>query len=216
MKIKISKNGPYIVSGNIPMKEKIIVTDNLGYKIINGKDLPQKNTYAICRCGKSLNSPFCDGSHIKSSFDGTETADRRPFIERAKKTEGKTADLLDDGRCALARVCHRNSGCDFWELFEDEDTKEVFAEAVKAANECPAGRLVIADKNGRLLESAELPAVEILTDEEMNCGGAMIVKGAIEIEAADGYVYEKRPRVALCRCGNSSNKPFCDGTHIHT
>ncbi|HEY0196583.1 MAG TPA: CDGSH iron-sulfur domain-containing protein, partial [Methanobacterium sp.] len=33
-------------------------------------------------------------------------------------------------------------------------------------------------------------------------------------ESADGYVYEVRNRVTLCRCGQSENKPFCDGTHM--
>jgi CDGSH-type Zn-finger protein len=31
--------------------------------------------------------------------------------------------------------------------------------------------------------------------------------------AADGFRYEIRNRVTLCRCGASKNKPFCDGTH---
>jgi CDGSH-type Zn-finger protein len=31
--------------------------------------------------------------------------------------------------------------------------------------------------------------------------------------AADGFAYEQRNRQTLCRCGHSSNKPFCDGTH---
>jgi len=33
------------------------------------------------------------------------------------------------------------------------------------------------------------------------------------VEASDGTTYEVRDRVTLCRCGHSSNKPFCDGTH---
>jgi CDGSH-type Zn-finger protein len=40
------------------------------------------------------------------------------------------------------------------------------------------------------------------------------VKGGVPVESADGTVYEVRNRVTLCRCGKSTNKPFCDGTHI--
>ena len=40
-----------------------------------------------------------------------------------------------------------------------------------------------------------------------------VVRGGIPITAADGFQYELRNRVALCRCGASQNKPFCDGTH---
>jgi CDGSH-type Zn-finger protein len=39
------------------------------------------------------------------------------------------------------------------------------------------------------------------------------VRGGIAITSADGYTYEVRNRVTLCRCGHSKNKPFCDGTH---
>ena len=39
------------------------------------------------------------------------------------------------------------------------------------------------------------------------------VRGGIQIESADGFKYEVRNRVTLCRCGKSQNKPFCDGTH---
>jgi CDGSH-type Zn-finger protein len=39
------------------------------------------------------------------------------------------------------------------------------------------------------------------------------VSGGIPIQSADGFVHEKRNRVTLCRCGQSKNKPFCDGTH---
>ncbi len=45
--------------------------------------------------------------------------------------------------------------------------------------------------------------------------GPYIVEGPIQLVDARGQVQdvEARPRVALCRCGHSANKPFCDGTH---
>jgi CDGSH-type Zn-finger protein len=39
------------------------------------------------------------------------------------------------------------------------------------------------------------------------------VRGGIAVVSADGEQYEVRNRMTLCRCGASSNKPFCDGTH---
>ena len=33
------------------------------------------------------------------------------------------------------------------------------------------------------------------------------------ITAPDGHVIDHPDPVAICRCGGSSNKPFCDGTH---
>jgi CDGSH-type Zn-finger protein len=35
----------------------------------------------------------------------------------------------------------------------------------------------------------------------------------VSLIAADGFAYETRNRVTLCRCGQSQNKPFCDGAH---
>ena len=43
--------------------------------------------------------------------------------------------------------------------------------------------------------------------------GPNIVSGPMTITAPDGHVIEHPGSVALCRCGGSSNKPFCDGTH---
>jgi 3-phenylpropionate/trans-cinnamate dioxygenase ferredoxin subunit len=43
--------------------------------------------------------------------------------------------------------------------------------------------------------------------------GPYIVKGVIELKDADGNSYSVEKRTALCRCGASTEKPFCDGTH---
>ncbi|HEY3042124.1 MAG TPA: CDGSH iron-sulfur domain-containing protein [Pyrinomonadaceae bacterium] len=44
--------------------------------------------------------------------------------------------------------------------------------------------------------------------------GPYIVEGTVELFDTDGNrITVDKPRVALCRCGASSNKPFCDGTH---
>jgi len=44
--------------------------------------------------------------------------------------------------------------------------------------------------------------------------GPYLVSGPVIITDADGNEYPvKKQTVALCRCGASTNKPFCDGTH---
>ena len=53
------------------------------------------------------------------------------------------------------------------------------------------------------------PSIEIIEDPQIKVSGPIWVKGGIEIESADGYKYETRNRVTLCRCGKSNNKPFC-------
>ena len=43
--------------------------------------------------------------------------------------------------------------------------------------------------------------------------GPLIVKGAVDILDSNGQLMKTAEQVALCRCGQSANKPFCDGMH---
>jgi len=213
-KIKITKNGPYIVSGGVPISEKIIVPVGKHYEYEDGQSLTQSETYALCRCGKSKNPPFCDGEHINAAFDGTETASKATFKDRLVRTvKGPDLDLMDDGRCALARLCHREGG-HAWNLTKQSDNPENKKEAIRAACECPAGRIVAAEKNGLEYEDDLEPSIDILYDKEKGVNGPIYVKGKIPIESSDGTYYEIRNRVALCRCGESKDKPFCDARHL--
>ncbi len=212
-KIKVLKDGPYLVTGGIPLFESVITPKGNGYIYKPGRALPQKETYTLCRCGHTSTPPFCDGSHGRHGFDGTETADKSAYSKRATKLEGEGLDLLDDGRCAFARFCHRENG-DAWELSEDSGTAYNKSEAIIAANECPAGRLTAVEKDGTMHEPELEPAIEILQDPEEEVSAGIFVKGGIPIESSDGTTYEIRNRVVLCRCGYSKNKPFCDMQHI--
>jgi CDGSH-type Zn-finger protein len=213
-KIKIVKDGPYLVTGNVPLSEKII-TEKDGHNILtDGRALPQKESYALCRCGHTKTPPFCDGSHMKEHFKGQEVCSKDTYAKRARReVTGPALDLYDDGRCAYARFCHR-SGSNAWDLTEKSDDPKLKNEAIIAASECPSGRLTAADKDGHRFENKYMPSIEILMDPMNNAAGPISVKGGIPIESADGKVYEIRNRVTLCRCGRSQDKPFCDAEHI--
>lgn len=213
-KIKILKDGPYVVTGNIKLSEKIITSQGKGYVYREGRELPQAKTYTLCRCGKSKNPPFCDGAHSKCDFHGDETASKADFVDRAEVLTGAHLDMLDDHRCAFARFCHRNDGT-AWELIRQSDNPTLKNEAIKAASECPAGRLVTVEKSGAFIEPEYEPEIVILQDPERGASCGIFVKGGIPLQSADGSLYEKRNRLVLCRCGESVNKPFCDATHIH-
>ena len=46
--------------------------------------------------------------------------------------------------------------------------------------------------------------------------GPLVVRGPVEIVDADGKAFQvdaAKPNVALCRCGHSKKRPFCDGSH---
>jgi CDGSH-type Zn-finger protein len=214
MRIKITEDGPYLVSGGIPVKEMIITPERHHYVFKEGRELPQAEEYALCRCGKSKNAPFCDGSHSHSHFDGQETASREPYNRRVNDiTQGTALNLLDDGRCAFARFCHTDRG-DIWSVTAADDDSRNREAAIKAAQECPAGRLVMVDKDLKPLEEEFEPEIIIMQDPQKKASAGIYVKGPVTIESADGGTYEVRNRVALCRCGHSSNKPFCDATHV--
>lgn len=213
-KIKILKDGPYVVTGNIKLTEKIITSQGKNYIYTEGRSLPQAKTYSLCRCGKSKNPPFCDGAHSECEFHGDETASKADFEERAEMLIGVDLDMRDDHRCAFARFCHRNDGT-AWQLINQSDDPRLKEEAIKAASECPAGRLVAVEKNGTVIEPEYEPELVILQDPERGVSCGIFVKGGIPLQSVDGSLYERRNRFVLCRCGESIDKPFCDSTHVH-
>lgn len=213
-KIRIEAGGPYVVTGGVPLSEKIIQPEGKGYLYAQGRTFETGECYRLCRCGKSKTPPFCDGAHEHAGFDGFETASPKKFEDRLMNVvEGPDLDILDDGRCAYARFCHRQEGV-AWDLARKSDDLHLREEAIAATVECPAGRLVARDKDGNILEPVLEPAIEILQDPQEGCSGPLYVKGGIPIESADGFVYEIRNRVTLCRCGESYNTPFCDASHV--
>ena len=46
--------------------------------------------------------------------------------------------------------------------------------------------------------------------------GPYLVQGNVALVDADGVRYQAQETIALCRCGLSASKPFCDGSHEKT
>ena len=61
-KITINNNGPYKVTGEFEVFDE------------NGNVVATKKTAYLCRCGASVNKPFCDGTHSKIGFDAAASA----------------------------------------------------------------------------------------------------------------------------------------------
>jgi CDGSH-type Zn-finger protein len=55
--------------------------------------------------------------------------------------------------------------------------------------------------------------IGLIEDPAEHCSGPIWLRGGIAVVSADGFEYEVRNRMTLCRCGASKNKPFCDGAH---
>lgn len=215
--IKITPDGPYLVYGNPPIDQEIIVPNEEGssWMYQRGKHFVSPVDHiALCRCGHSKHKPFCDGSHKHATdWDPTETASKRPLLEGAEELDGPTMILADNQKyCAFARFCDAYGKV--WNLVQRAESKEERDLVNHEVSHCPSGRLVLWDKETeKVLEPPFEPSIGIIEDPGIKVSGPIWVKGGIRIEGADGKSYEVRNRVTLCRCGQSSNKPFCDGTH---
>ncbi|EFA23548.1 zinc finger CDGSH type [Bifidobacterium gallicum DSM 20093 = LMG 11596] len=217
--ITITKNGPYIVRGEVRIVEDAIVPApdgmHMQYNRIREFTTQPGRPVALCRCGTSANPPFCDGSHVKNGFDGTEVADRRPYDERAGLYEGPVVSMGDDERCAFARMCHQ-LGSEAWTLTEQSTDERDVSAAIAGAWNCPTGRLVsFNNATGKPYEQDFTPTIVILEDVQEGYSAPLFVAGDIALISADGTEYERRNRYALCRCGNTQNSPFCDAMHIN-
>ncbi len=81
-------------------------------------------------------------------------------------------------------------------------------ELKKQINECPSGALGYIDST-ETKNDVEKPLVAAIVKEN----GPMLIKGTFEITGIDGNTETKSGMTAICRCGASANKPFCDGSH---
>ena len=214
-KVVVATNGPYLVTGSIPLSKQTIGTDAQGGSETWSESdaYPVQASYALCRCGRSKNKPFCDGTHAKVGFDGNETASREPYARQAKVQDGPDMQLLDaEALCAFARFCDPNG--QVWNQVGQTKSPGVREAFLRQVANCPSGRLVARDRSNQMEVEPQLRvSIGLVEDPAQGCSGPLWLRGRIPVKAADGFQYEVRNRVTLCRCGQAKNKPFCDGTH---
>ena len=189
---------------------------NGSFKVRNLKDFRNSRGEAIevtpvtslCRCGKSQNSPFCDGTHREIGFCGDKAADRVP--DRVDTYVGSVLAIHDNqGVCAHVGYCVNDSPAVFEEdrepwVMPDADDPEA---TIKTIRRCPSGALSYT-RDGILHRDLERePAISIFKN------GPLCVVGGIALNDPDGNTPESIEHYTLCRCGGSKNKPFCDGAH---
>lgn len=217
-RITILDDGPYLVYGKPPLAQVFTIKNPEGeiWNFQNGTSYPMENEpAAICRCGASANKPFCDGSHMDSSWDARVTASTdEEMLSGAELMQGQTISLSDNEKyCAFARFCDGKGRV--WNLVGQSDSKEARETVIREANHCPAGRLSAWDNETQKPFELKLdPSLGLLEDPSIHVSAGLWVRGGIPIEREDGRTFEIRNRVTLCRCGASYNKPFCDGNHV--
>lgn len=132
--------------------------------------------------------------------------------DSVKRYTSEAIDVTyDTQRCIHAAECVRRLPAVF-------DTKKrpwiqpAEAAADKVAEtviQCPSGALHFERKDEGIAEA--IPAVNSI---HIQANGPYYVRGDVRIETTTGDVLLTDVRVALCRCGQSRSKPFCDNSHI--
>ena len=214
-RISVQANGPYLVYGEIPLLRKAQIISEHGEPLSwqKGSYFDTGAKYALCRCGQSARKPFCDGTHARVDFDGTETAETNTTeARRIVFADGTNITVRrDNSLCMEAGFCG-NRFKNIPQLIKETDDSIVRAQVMAMIERCPSGSYsysVVAD--GDDVEPS-FPK-EIAVVQEGEYAGPLWVTGEIDVERADGKPFECRNRTTLCRCGQSRNKPLCDGTH---
>lgn len=140
--------------------------------------------------------------------DDDQDERKRPGVERVYRND-HIAVSWEPRLCIHAGYCFRRLPHVFkpderpWVDVDAATPDEIAATVMR----CPSGALHFERLDGGPQET--VPAETTVTERP---GGPLYVRGHLKIRLQDGSVREET-RVALCRCGHSANKPFCDGTH---
>jgi uncharacterized Fe-S cluster protein YjdI len=116
----------------------------------------------------------------------------------------KPAKCIHAGECvkALPHVYKPNEKP--WVNPENATIEEIQAQIAK----CPSGALSYEMKGDVVVEETQaMVSVEVMSN------GPLLCKGTVDVKHADGTVEKKDNVTAFCRCGASTNKPYCDGSH---
>ena len=214
--ITVSEKGPYLIYGRPPLATQFIMlnTEYESWYFQSGRRFPtESEPTALCRCGASKRKPYCDGSHLSARWDPTLTAPDEALLDHSDRTHGQTLALSDNPQyCVFARFCHATG--DAWHLTARSDDPTSRRLAIREASMCPGGRLMAWDRaTGRPYEFRFEPSLGLIEDPTIESSGGLWVRGGIPLRRETGQTYEIRNRMVLCRCGQSANKPYCDGTH---
>lgn len=155
---------------------------------------------ALCRCGKSSDKPFCDGTHAKGGFssirEGSEDDRRLTF-------PGEPITFFENvALCSHAGLCLKGKP-DEWRERGDYTDEEL----VGIVRKCPSGALSYARGDVEYRDQERPPSIKLVE------GGPIQIEGGIALQDTDWPEGASREHYTLCRCGLSKLKPFCDGSH---
>jgi CDGSH-type Zn-finger protein/truncated hemoglobin YjbI len=203
--IRLAHNGPYLLTGATS------VTTHLG------EPVQTRPNMALCRCGGSATRPWCDGTHATNGFQDGKDPKRVP--DQRDTYVGSTVTVFDNrGLCQHSGFCTDRLKTVF------HSDKEPFVtpsggrldEIVAAVRHCPSGALSFAV--GGVEARQQVDQAERPEQVEVSKDGPYRITGGIPLVEEDGTPVARpagasTEHYALCRCGQSQNKPFCSGMH---
>ncbi len=199
-----------MVSGGVPVVRKTAVHSEHGEPMAwkTSDSLTERAGYALCRCGVSANKPFCDGAHKDAGFEGNDSADASTYAERANELGSNGITVSDDRSiCVHAGFCG-NRHTNVWKQTKDMSESTVRLAVINEVEKCPSGAITYRFDGDEADTEPDYPVQIGVIDD-----GPLWVTGAIPVTTSEGVELEVRNRVTLCRCGQSANKPLCDGAH---
>lgn len=217
--ILVEADGPYVVSGNIPLVRKIQVVSEAGEPLAWKKqgEIETDSEYLLCRCGQSKEMPFCDGTHRQVDWDSTLRAPTSTFaLRRVELITGSQMTIyFDASLCTDSGFCG-NRNFLLLDGNTDVDNIDKRTLAIHMIEHCPSGALTyhLSGTQGEI--EVDLPQQIGVTTEVVSEGpilGPLWVTGNIPILLSNGQPLEIRNRVTLCACGHSQSMPLCDGSH---
>jgi CDGSH-type Zn-finger protein len=213
-KIMPLHNGPYYLINDIQPE----VVENLqGSK---GESLSTIRGVSLCRCGASKNKPFCDGTHGTIGFSSENKVEvndshhHHIAKDKRKSYVGKGITIHDNRRiCSHAAECVNNLPSVFKldaRPWINPDAAADSEEIINTIRKCPSGALSYSIDGIEYQDQSERKPMITISK-----AGPYLVTGGVDllgdkIHWAEG---SSKEHYALCRCGASNNKPFCDGMH---
>ncbi len=198
-------------------KPEIVFTDTGPYTAVDveemeylkGEKVPVRRVMLLCRCGKSEKKPFCDGSHEKVDFNIPQRSERGRT--RYKDYVGKDITIRFSLRvCSHAGVCYMKLPSVFdrekkpWINPDGATTQEI----IDLINRCPSGALSYSRAIDQVPDRKRKPKIVIINNGPFN------IQGGIKIRDEAGTEPYNPEHYCLCRCGQTRNSPFCDGSHL--
>ncbi len=128
-----------------------------------------------------------------------------------KYTNGELTIVWQPSKCIHSGVCVKKLPKVYhpkerpWITIENASTEEL----IPQIDACPSAALTyyMNNEENKNTENNATTSVEVVAN------GPLLVKGQLQVNEPDGTVEHKDQVTAFCRCGQSENKPYCDGTH---